>query len=66
MKDFMAGLLVGLIVLILFGGIYALGCWCVTLLLNMALNQIGLGALNMWGTTCLVSGLLLIYKYIKV
>lgn len=66
MKDFMAGLLVGLIVLILFGGIYALGCWCVTLLLNMALNQIGLGALNMWGTTCLVSGLLLIYKYIKI
>lgn len=66
MKDFMAGLLVGLIVLILFGGIYALGCWCVTLLLNMALNQIGLGTLNMWGTTCLVSGLLLIYKYIKI
>ena len=66
MKDFMAGLLVGLIVLILFGGIYALGCWCVTLLLNMALNQIGLGALNMWGTTYLVSGLLLIYKYIKI
>lgn len=66
MKNFMAGLLVGLIVLILFGGIYALGCWCVTLLLNVALNQIGLGALNMWGTTCLVSGLLLIYKYIKI
>lgn len=66
MKDFMAGLLAGLIVLILFGGIYALGCWCVTLLLNMALNQIGLGTLNMWGTTCLVSGLLLIYKYIKI
>lgn len=66
MKNFMAGLLAGLIVLILVGGIFALGCWGTTILLNVALKQIGLGTLNMWGTLCLASGLLLIYKYIKL
>lgn len=65
MKDFMAGLLAGLIVLILVGGIIALGCWGATITLNVFLGQLGLGAVNMFGVMCLIVALTLIYKFIK-
>lgn len=65
MKNFMAGLLVGLIVIILFGGIIILGGCVVTITLNVFLGQLGLGTVNMFGVGCLTVALNLIYKFIR-
>ena len=65
MKNFLAGLLAGLIVVVLFGSILALGCWATTITMNLFLGQLGLGAVNMVGVMCLAVALTLIYKFIK-
>lgn len=66
MRNFFAGLLAGLIVLVVVVGGLALGSWFVYLLLNVFLQQIGLGTVNIWGVLCLSSALYLIYKFIKL
>ena len=65
MKNFMAGLLAGLIVIILFGGIIILGGCVATITLNVFLGQLGLGTVNMFGVGCLTVALNLIYKFIR-
>ena len=64
MKDLFAGLIALLIVLALVGGIFSLGIWVVTGMLNVFLGQLGLGAINMWGTLCLTVSMAIIYKFI--
>ena len=65
MKNFMAGLLAGLIVIILFGGIIILGGCVATITLNVFLGQLGLGTVKMFGVGCLTVALNLIYKFIR-
>lgn len=54
-----------LVVMVLAGIVLGFGSWLVSLLLNVALVQMGLGKLSVWGVCNLTIGIAVMGKYIK-
>lgn len=65
MKKFFNFSLAVLVVMVTAGIVLGLGSWLVSILLNVALVQMGLGTVNAWGVCNLTIGIALMCKYIK-
>lgn len=64
MKNFVAGILAGIIVLIIVLGLVALTSWFLSILLNVVLVQMGLGKITLWGGCCILASAQLIKSFI--